>query len=136
MRACLINPLQKVFFEGVVYSIEPANGFGGFCDCGGVMSQKGWVKDWLMIAECENCWKIEAFLYDNYRFVERFEIKALALTDFLNEILTVSEFEALVQKANGVSYNYSSFSRAKKKLEEMNLKLDEILDHLRGAQLP
>ncbi|ADB58155.1 hypothetical protein [Archaeoglobus profundus] len=136
MRAYIINPIQKIFFEGRVYDIEPANGFGGFCDCGGIMSQRGWVDNWLMVAECESCWKVEAFLYDDYRFVERFEVKVLALKDFLNEILTGSEFEALIQKANGANYSYNSFSRAKRKLEEMNLRLEDILKYLRGTQLP
>jgi len=133
MRACIINPLQKIFFEGKVYEIEPVNGlFGGFCDCGGVMTQKGWVGNWLMIPECESCWKLEAFLYENYRFVERFEIPLVDLEDFLREILTPLEFEAIVQKVNGQSYNYTTFSRAKKKMEEMNLVLDEIIEALRA----
>jgi len=130
MRSYLIKP-STLFFENRAYRIEPANGFGGFCKCGGFMNQLGWVNNWVMIAECESCWKVEAFVYDNFKFVKRFELEVIGIIDFLKEILTESELDSIFRKVKGLSYNYSSFSRAKKKLEEINLDINFILNELR-----
>jgi len=129
MRACLID--GKIFFEGRMYDLEPSSGFGGFCECGGLMNQIGWVGMWLMVSECESCWKVEVFLYKDFIFVERFEIPCLSMREFLMEILTPSEFDALIKRLNGKRYNYSMFSRAKKKIEEINLSFDKIIEILK-----
>ncbi len=132
MRACIIIPILKFFFENKAFNIEKVNRrlFGGFCSCGGIMSQIGWIKNEIMLSECDKCWKIEAFRFNGKKFIERFEVEVERLRDFLNRILTLSEFEALENKAKNRDYNYSAYSRAKKKLEEMNFNVDEILSFL------
>ncbi len=134
MKAYLIKP-NILFFENKAYRIEPTKGFGGFCECGGKMNQLGWIGNWIMISECESCWKVEAFVFENFKFVRRFELRVIDLKDFLKELLSESELDSIFKKANGLSYSYSSFSRAKRKLEEMNVNLDEILRELRRAEL-
>ncbi len=134
MKGYLLNPIQKVFL-GRAYSLEKHDGFGGFCKCGGIMRQKGWVDEWLMVVECENCWRIEAFVYENRRFVERFELEVVSLRDFLNEVLTGDEMEALLNKANGKICSLDSFEKAKRKLDDLGFELEEVLYNLRGAEL-
>jgi len=96
------------------------------------MYQKAWVDYWLMISECERCWRVEGFLFENKRFVERFEIEVVEdLRDFLSEVLTPAELEAVINKAKNANYNYNAFSRAKKRLEVMNLNVEDVIKALR-----
>lgn len=132
MKAYLIRP-HTLFFKDKIYKIEPTNGFGGFCSCGGFMNQIGWVDEWLMVAECENCWKIEAFIYENFNFVKRFEVEVLSLPELLKIVLTEDEFNSLLNKAKGLDYDQDSFSMARKKLENMNFDVDGLLKELGRA---
>jgi len=134
MKAYLIVPIQKLFFNDRVFDLKKVDGnvFGGFCHCGGEMYQKAWVEDWMMISECERCWRVEGFLFENKRFVERFEIEVVEdVKDFLSEVLTPAELEAIVNKAKNANYNYNAFSRAKKRLEVMNLNVEDVIKALR-----
>ncbi len=91
------------------------------------MYQKGWVKNWIMVAECERCWRTEIFLFENGRFLERFEVEVVEdVEDFLSRILTKTEIKAILNGKRDEEYR-----RVEKKLEELNLSVDEILKVLR-----
>jgi hypothetical protein len=127
-----IDPFSVVFIDDKAVKVERVNGniFGGFCKCGGIMFQKAWVGNTLLISECERCWRVEAFRFNGKRLIERLEVAVIDrsnLKDFLKEILASVEFEALEKKARNEQYNYNAYSRAKKKLEEFNLNVEEIL---------
>ncbi len=135
-RIFFIDPFSVVILENKAVKAEKVDGniFGGFCKCGGMMFQKAWVDDTLMISECERCWKVEAFRFNGKKLVDRSEVKVIYrqnIVDFLKEILSPSEFEAVQNKAKNVQYNYNAFSRAKKKLEELKLNVDEILNFMK-----
>lgn len=132
MKIFFIDPFSVVLIEGRAFKAEKVDGniFGGFCKCGGIMLQKAWVDDTLMISECERCWKVEAFRFNGKKLIERCDVIVISrqnLLEFLREILTPAELEAIQNKARNLSYNYNAFSRAKKKIEELKLNLDEIL---------
>ncbi len=134
-----IEPLDKLITEKGTLMGERVreNFFGGFCGCGGIMYQKTWFQDGngsILISECEKCWKNEALNFNGetpvgtkkeIRVIERAEFK-----EFLKEVLSNAEFEAVLAKSSGEEYNSNALSRAKKKLEELNLTLDEVLSHL------
>lgn len=128
-----IDPFSVVILEDKAVKAERVNGniFGGFCRCGGIMLQKAWIDDTLMISECERCWKVEAFRFNGRRLIDRCDVKVIYrqnIVDFLREILSPSEFEAILNKAKNVQYNYNAYSRAKKKLEDLKLNVEEILN--------
>ncbi|RLI74075.1 hypothetical protein DRP04_15095 [Archaeoglobales archaeon] len=132
MKVFFIDPFSVVLMEDKAFKAEKVDGniFGGFCKCGGIMLQKAWVDDILMIAECERCWKVEAFRFNGRKFVERCDVIVIYrqnLVEFLRDILSSAEFEAIRNKAKNLSYNYNAFSRAKKKIEELKLNIDGIL---------
>ncbi|WP_203219014.1 hypothetical protein [Geoglobus acetivorans] len=131
-----IEPLKVLIYGGKALKGEEGSGFGGFCSCGGEMQQITWHSDQdirILIAECETCWKTEAIVFRDRQFVERCEVKVFKrneLKDLLSELLSSSEYEALMAKRLGEQYNYSAFSRAKKKLEEMGFDAEELLSEL------
>ena len=132
MRIFFIDPFSVVLMDDKAFKAEKVNEsvFGGFCKCGGIMLQKAWVDDTLMISECERCWKVEAFRFNGKKLVERCDVVVIYrqnLSEFLKEILSPAEFEAVQNKAKNLPYSYNAFSRAKKKLEEMKLDVDEVL---------
>jgi len=111
--------------------------FGGFCKCGGVMYQKLWFQQdnyKILVSECEKCWRNEALSFNGRKALAwRDEVKVIDRTDlkdFLKEHLSTAEYEALEAKAQGEEYNYNAFSRAKKKLEEMGLSVEEVIAYL------
>ena len=110
--------------------------FGGFCDCGGIMFQKSWhVLNGrkLLVSECDKCWKVKAYAFSGVELVETFELETYSranLLDLLKELLSEAEYAAIVEKFNGGNYNYSAFSRAKKKLESMGFDFEELVSHL------
>ncbi len=131
-----VDPLSIVLLNNRALKAEKINGniFGGFCRCGGIMLQKAWVDESILISECEQCWRTEAFTFNGRKFLERREVKAVYrhnFEEFLREILTSSELEAVIGKARGYQYSYNAYSRAKKKLEEMNIDVSEVLSILR-----
>ncbi|MBO8181745.1 MAG: hypothetical protein H0Z28_03000 [Archaeoglobus sp.] len=111
--------------------------FGGFCECGGIMYQKSWFHfdgHSILISECEKCWKNEFINFNGrtksgskgkIQVVERADFR-----EFIKDFLSTSEFEALIAKSRGERYNSAALSRAKKKLEEMDLPFDEILAYI------
>jgi hypothetical protein len=131
-----IEPINRLIRDKKAFKGEKVDKkyFGGFCDCGGIMYQKSWFhfdSHSILISECEKCWKNEFMNFNgrtrsgskgNVQVVERAEFK-----DFIRELLSASEFEAVVAKTRGESYNSAALSRAKRKLEEMNLPFDEVL---------
>jgi len=138
MKIFFIDPFSVVLMEGKAFKAERVDGtiFGGFCKCGGIMFQKAWVDVILMISECERCWKVEAFRFNGRKLIGRCDVIVIYrqnLVEFLRDMLSPAEFEAIQNKARNLSYNYSAFSRAKKKIEELKLNLDEILKILSRA---
>ncbi len=131
-----IEPLKILIYnEKAIRGID-AKGFGGFCECNGTLIQKTWheinpLK--ILVAECENCWETEALIFSGKKLIERKKVKTIKrkeLKDFLSKKLSESELEAILNKARGLNYNYSSFSRARKKLEKMGIDVREILKEL------
>ncbi|WP_202320678.1 hypothetical protein [Archaeoglobus neptunius] len=135
----LIEPLKKVILEDTVYECEEVQEqlFGGFCDCGGLMFQKLWFEkngEKILISECEKCWKNEARIFVNFNFVGKQEVEVLGryeLIDFLKNLLTKIEFEALLKKARDSSFQSMALSNARKKLSSMNFNFEEILNVVR-----
>ena len=132
MKVFFIDPFSVVLIEDKAFKAEKVDGnvFGGFCKCGGIMFQRAWVNNTLMISECERCWKVEAFRFNGKKLIERCDVVVVYrqnLVEFLREILSPAEFEAVRNKAKNLTYNYNAFSRAKRKLEELKLNVDEIL---------
>ncbi len=135
----LVEPLKKVILEDTVYSGEEVEDefFGGFCSCGGLMIQKLWIESdnkKILVCECEKCWKNEAIIFNSYNFETRQDVEVLGRYEFMNylkQILTGSEFEALLNKAQNKEFKPIAYSNAKKKLSKMNFEIEEILDILR-----
>jgi hypothetical protein len=131
----LIEPLTKILVNRCTVTGEKVKErvFGGFCVCGGIMYQKSWFKldnDVIIVSECDKCWRNEAMLFNGKALALREEIKVVDRTSFrkfLKESLTTAEYEALESKLRNGKYNYNAFSRAKKKLEEMGLSVEEIV---------
>ncbi len=127
-----VEPLSVVILNGRAFKAERIRGdlFGGFCKCGGRMIQKAWVKENILISECERCWRTEAFRFNDRKLVERCEVEVISkrnVRDLLSKVLTPSEFDAVMNKAEGRQYNYNAFSRAKRRLEEMGLNVEDVL---------
>lgn len=135
----MVEPLKKLLINGKAVSGEFVKErlFGGFCNCGGVMLQKLWINsedEAILIAECEKCWKNQAKIFNSLSFIGQTDVTVLdksKFKQFLNKVLSGSEYEALVNKALGQDYQPSALSRAKKKLAEMNLEIDDVLDILK-----
>ena len=130
-----VEPLSVVILNGRAFKAERVREdlFGGFCKCGGRMVQKAWVGESILISECERCWRTEAFRFNGRRLVERCEVEVVSkrnVRDLLSKVLTPSEFDAVVDRAEGRQYNYNAFSRARKRLEEMGLSVEEVLSLL------
>jgi hypothetical protein len=96
------------------------------------MFQKAWVNvdgHNIVISECEKCWKNEAMEFNNLNLISRSAVKVVEranIYEFLKGFLTDNELESIRDKVRGKEYNYSAFSRAKKKLEEVGLDYREI----------
>lgn len=135
----LLEPLKKVVIEDYCYSGEVINEkrFGGFCECGGKMFQKLWVNlgDMkIMISECEKCWKNSAYFFNLRKFLRKEEVQIVErneIAEFFKNYLSDLELEALIAKARDKAYKPADFSRAKKKLNDMNFSVEEVLSFLR-----
>ncbi len=131
-----IEPLKTLIYNGKAIKGLNSEGFGGFCKCNGIMIQKTWHETnslKILVSECENCWRTEILVFSGNDLIERKEIRVInrsEIKNFLAERLSDSEFEAILAKAKGLDYNYSSFSRAKKKLEIMGFDVSEIIGEL------
>lgn len=131
-----IEPLRVVIYREKGIKGEKSEGFGGFCSCGGRMEQLSWHVDGdtrIIVSECEICWNTEALIFDRTEFVERVKLKVYRrneLKEFLSEILSASELEALIARINGEDYSYSALSRAKKKIESLGLDFEEFVSEL------
>lgn len=135
----LIEPLKKVVLDDTVMSGEEVKEelFGGFCTCGGWMFQKIWIESEtkkILISECEKCWKNEAIIFNSLKFETKQEVKVIGkheFVEFLKEILSNSEIEAIINKARNREFHSIAYSNAKKKLLNMNFKMEEVLEMLR-----
>ncbi len=135
----LVEPLKKVIIEDRAIKGDEVRGskFGGFCNCGGIMHQKFWIQNGakeILISECEKCWKNEAMIFNSRRFVGKQEVRVLSKSEFieyLRSILSDLEFEAVLGKARGSAYKPAALTRAKKKLTEMDLSIDEVIEVLK-----
>lgn len=135
----LLEPLKKVVIEDLSYSGEAIDykRFGGFCECGGKMFQKLWVKledTRIMISECEKCWKNSAYFFNLKKFLRKEEVQVVeknAIVEFFKNYLSDLELEALIAKAKDRVYRPVDLSRAKKKLNDMNFSLEEVLTILK-----
>ncbi len=134
-----VEPLKRVIIDDKALKGEEVREkkFGGFCSCGGIMHQKLWIRNGaneILISECEKCWKNEAMIFNSRRFVRKEDVAVLSRSEFmefLKEILSDTEFEAVLNKAKGSSYKPSALSRAKKKLAERDIELDEVIEILK-----
>ncbi|WP_156786008.1 hypothetical protein [Archaeoglobus veneficus] len=135
----LIEPLTKFFVDGHVVKGEKVKQkvFGGFCTCGGVMYQKSWFREgnfYILVSECEKCWRNEAMAFNGSKnLISRDEVRVIDRTEmkkFLKELLSTSEYDALIARARDEEYNYNAFSRAKKKLEDIGLEVEEVMSYL------
>ncbi len=134
-----VEPINRLIRDKKAVKGEKVNQkyFGGFCECGGIMYQKSWFhydSHSILISECEKCWKNE-FMNFNGRTKtgSKGKIQVIERSDFrefIRDLLSTSEFEAVLSKSRGESYNASALSRAKKKLEEMDLPFDEVLAYI------
>ncbi len=131
-----LEPLKLLIYDERAISGTASSGFGGFCDCGGMMSQKTWHQNddlKILISECENCWKIEATVFKGSDVIRRDEVRSYKrneIRDFLSAILSHTELEAVIDKWSQKDYNYAAYSRAKKKLEEMGLDIERIVSEI------
>ncbi len=131
-----IESLKTLIYNGKAIKGIESRGFGGFCKCDGIMVQKTWHESdslQILVAECENCWRTEILVFSGSKLVDRREVRVITRNEirgFLSERLSVSELEAILDKAKGDDYNYGSFSRAKKKLESIGLDVNEIINEL------
>ncbi len=136
MMTAYLEPLRFLIYNERAIKGEKSEGFGGYCSCGGVMSQKSWHVNGnirILVSECESCWNAMLTAFKNKDFIERREVRVFKrneLTDFLSEILSQAELEAIVKRRNGENYNYNAFNRAKKKLEKIGIDIDTILSEL------
>jgi len=135
----LIEPLRKAVIDGVAYSVEEVNEdlFGGFCNCGGKMFQKFWLNletTRILFSECEKCWKNHAYIFNSTKFLKKEEVNLVekgGLLEYLKTFLTDLELEALVSRAQNRVYKPQDLARAKKKLSEINLPFEELLESLK-----
>ena len=131
-----IEPLKLLIYDEKAISGTPSSGFGGFCECGGVMSQKTWHQNGnlkILVSECENCWKIEAVVFRGIDVLDRQEVRSFKrndLKEFLSSVLSNTELEAVMDRMRGLRYNYNAYNRAKKRLEEMGLDLDRLVSEI------
>ncbi|MCS7118845.1 MAG: hypothetical protein RMH75_02235 [Archaeoglobaceae archaeon] len=135
----LLEPIKKVVIEDIAYVGKEVKEkyFGGFCECGGMMFQKIWLdieKTKILISECEKCWKNSAYFFNSYRFTKKEEVRVvekIGFTEYLRSFLSDLEIEALIGKARDRSYKPSDLSRAKKKLNDMNISIEELIGVLK-----
>ena len=129
-----IEPMNTLILDGKAIEGERVNGemFGGFCDCGGVMLQKAVFRGNernVILSECERCWKNRAMVFEDENVSVR-DVEVInrgRIREFLGEFLSESELEAVKDKARGRDYSYASFSKAKKKIENMGLDISELM---------
>ncbi len=129
-----IEPMNTLILDGEALEGRRVNNelFGGFCECGGVMLQKAVFqsgKKNVILSECERCWKNRAMILENGE-VDVKDVRVVnrgKMSEFLKEILSDSELEAIRNKAKGREYSYTSFSKAKKKLEKLGLDVGEVM---------
>jgi hypothetical protein len=132
----IIEPLMKMLINGYALRGDKVKKrlFGGFCTCGGIMYQKLWFQfddNVILLSECKKCWRNEAMSFNGDELVWREEVRVIDRTkfrDFLKEFLTTAEYEALEAKLRNKEYNYNAFSRAKKRLEEIGLSIEEVME--------
>ncbi len=131
-----IEPMNTLIIDGEALEGEKVREelFGGFCECGGVMLQKAIFQSErrsVILSECERCWKNRAIVFGDDRKVEEIrEVKVVnrgKIPEFLKELLSDAELEAIRDKAKGREYSYASFSKAKKKLENIGLDVSELI---------
>ena len=132
----LLEPFSVLLVDGNALKVERVDGnvFGGFCKCGGIMVQKAWIGERILLSECEKCWKVEAFIFNGSKLMGRKEVKVIYrqnIDEFLRDILSPAELDAIYRKARNTTYNYNAFSRAKRKLEELSIDVNEIIGLLR-----
>ncbi|MEM2726855.1 MAG: hypothetical protein QXV61_01170 [Archaeoglobaceae archaeon] len=135
----LIEPLRKAIVDNVAYNADEVTEkiFGGFCDCGGSMFQKFWLKlegMRILISECEKCWKNHAYVFNSAKFIKKEDVKLIAkseVLEYLKSFLTDLEVEAIIGKAQNRLYKPQDFARAKKKLSEMNLPFEVVANLLK-----
>ena len=132
----LLEPFSILIIDGNALKVERVDGnvFGGFCRCGGIMVQKAWIEERILISECEKCWRVEALIFNGRKLVDRLEVKVIYrqnIDEFLRDLLSPAELEAIYRKARNSTYNYNAFSRAKRKLEELKIDVNEIIGLLR-----
>ncbi|MCX8172237.1 MAG: hypothetical protein N3D09_01305 [Archaeoglobaceae archaeon] len=135
----LIESLRKAVIDNIAYDVNDVHEklFGGFCDCGGMMFQKFWLKlenTNILISECEKCWKNHAYVFNSMKFMRREEVKVVEkgeLVEYLRNFLTDLELEAVVGRAQNKLYKPQDLARAKKKLFEINLPFETLVNFLR-----
>ena len=132
----LLEPFSVLLIDGNALKVERVDGnvFGGFCKCGGIMVQKAWIGEKILLSECEKCWRVEAFIFNGRKLMGREEVKVIYrqnIDEFLRDILSPAELDAIYKKAKNTTYNYNAFSRAKRKLEELSIDVNEIIGLLR-----
>jgi len=132
----LLEPFSVLLVDGNALKVERVDGnvFGGFCKCGGIMVQKAWIGERILLSECEKCWRVEAFIFNGRKLMSREEVKVIYrqnIDEFLRDILSPAELDAIYRKAKNTTYNYNAFSRAKRKLEELSIDVNEIIGLLR-----
>ncbi|AKG91288.1 hypothetical protein GAH_01418 [Geoglobus ahangari] len=134
--AMYLEPIKVLVYNDRAIPGEESSGFGGFCSCGGEMSQRTWhrLEDLrILVSECESCWNTEALVFRETELVERVPVRVFKrneLRDFLSEVLSPAEFEAVMEKRRNGNYNYTAYSRAKKKLESLGLDVEKIISEL------
>ncbi|MET1124318.1 MAG: hypothetical protein ABWW66_03510 [Archaeoglobaceae archaeon] len=134
----LIEPLKRLLIGGKAIECEDSEEhFGGFCDCGGTMKQKFWAfngEKEVMISECEKCWNVSAFVFEGRRFLAKEDVSVVTkknLLDFARRVLSNAEFEAFLRKLEGKVYNPTALSRARKRMEELGIRLEDFLEIFR-----
>lgn len=131
----LLEPLRKLIYNGESVAGEDVRErlFGGFCECGGLMYQKFWFSrslEKILVSECEKCWKHRALVFNSTSFVLSADVKVVGryeLSAFLKEVLGEREVLALVKKARGEEFDPIAYTNAKKKLNAMNLEVEELI---------
>lgn len=136
----VIEPLNSLVFEGKAIPGKRVNSklFGGFCECGGIMYQKAKFKKdkfGILVSECEKCWRNQALVLSvDGELVSKVDVKVIdrsSISDFIRNILSSSEYKALISKASGGKYSYPVFSKAKRKLESMGINVNDLLGFFR-----
>ncbi|MCS7144350.1 MAG: hypothetical protein NZ879_04945 [Archaeoglobaceae archaeon] len=135
----LIEQIRKVVIDNMAYSVDDVSEkvFGGFCDCGGSMFQKFWLRlegMSILISECEKCWKNHAYIFNSTKFIKKEDVKLIAkneIVDYLKSFLTDLEVEAIIGKAQDRVYKPQDLVRAKRKLSDMNLPFEGLVNLLK-----